>query len=134
MKTTCPVKYTLEYIFVASPKLVYNYISTAQGLADWFADNVTIRDNVYIFHWEDSEQKALMSSKKENEYVRFKWIEEDISNYFEMRIDTNSVSNEVTLIITDFAFENEKEEAVMVWNGAIKKLLRTIGGKLVNLT
>jgi uncharacterized protein YndB with AHSA1/START domain len=132
MKTSSPEKYTIEYIFGASPKLLYNYISTAQGLSDWFADNVTLKENAFVFHWEGSEQKALISSKKDNEFVRFKWIDEEFNNYFELKIDSNSVSNEITLIITDFATAEDKKEAIMVWDGAINKLLRIIGGKLVN--
>jgi len=133
MKKRCPNKYTLEYIFIASPKLLFHYISTDQGLSEWFSDKVILKDNVYHFYWGESEQKAIISSKKENEFIRFKWIDEEENNYFELKIDTDSVNNDIALIITDFAFDEDKEDSIMVWNSAIKKLLRIIGGKLINM-
>lgn len=132
MKTQCPKKYVLEYIFIASPKLLYHYISTAQGLSEWFADKADEKNGIFYFSWNGAEQKAEISSKKENEHIRFKWIDEESNNYFEFKIDTDSIYSEVTLIITDFALEDDIKEASMVWNSAIKKMLRIIGGKLVN--
>ena len=132
MKTHCPDKYTLEYIFIASPKLLYHYLSTEQGLSEWFANKVILKDNIFHFYWEESEQKAIISSKKENELIRFKWIDNKENIFFEFKINADLVYNEIALIITDFAFEEDKEESIMVWNGAIKKLLRIIGGKFTN--
>jgi len=132
MKTHCPTKYVLEYIFIASPRLLYHYMSTAQGLSEWFADKVDEKNGIFYFSWNGSEQKAEISAKKENEYIRFKWIDEESNNYFEFKIDTESIYNEVTLIITDFAFAEDTKESTMVWNSAINKMLRIIGGKLVN--
>ena len=132
MKTHCPNIYTLEYTFIASPKLLYHYLSTELGLSEWFADKVFSTDEVFHFCWGESEQKATISSKKDHDHIRFKWIEEEENNYFEFKIKTDSVLNEITLVITDFAFDEDKEESIMVWNAAIKKLLRIIGGKFTN--
>ncbi|MGD0711275.1 MAG: START-like domain-containing protein [Bacteroidales bacterium] len=132
MKSHCPKKYTLEYIFIASVKLLYHYLSTEQGLSEWFADKVELKDDVFHFYWGDTEQKATLSAKKENESIRFKWLDEEFDNYFEFKIDTNSIMSENTLVITDFAFEENMKEAEMLWNSAINKMLRIIGGKLVH--
>jgi hypothetical protein len=40
--------------------------------------------------------------------------------------------SEITLIITDFAFPENMKESEMMWNSAINKMLRIIGGKLVH--
>jgi uncharacterized protein YndB with AHSA1/START domain len=132
MKLPCPKKYVLEYIFVASPKRLFDYLSTEQGLSEWYADKVILKDNIFNFSWEDSEQEATIVGKKENEYIRFKWIDEEAENYFEFRIGSESISNEITLIITDFAFEDDIKYAEMAWNFAIKKLLQRIGAKLIS--
>ena len=132
MKAPLPKIYTLEYVFIASPKLLYHYLSTEQGLSEWFADNVFSTDDIFHFCWEETDQKATIYSKKDRDFIRFKWIEEEENNYFEFKIKTDSVLNELTLIITDFAFDEDKEESIMVWNSAIKKLLRIIGGKFTN--
>jgi len=132
MKSPCPKKYVLEYIFVASPKRLFDYLSTEQGLSEWYADKVILKDNIFHFSWEDSEQKATIVRKKENEYICFKWVDEEADSYFEFRISSESISNEITLIITDFALENDIKYAEMAWNFAIKKLLRGIGAKLIS--
>jgi len=132
MKKHCPKKFVLEYIFIASPKLLFHYISTPQGLSEWFADKVTLEDDIYHFYWEGSEQQAVISSGSELEYIRFKWLDQEFDNYFEFKIDTSSIYNEVTLIITDFEFEENIESAESLWDNAINKMLRILGGKLVN--
>ena len=74
----------------------------------------------------------FISAKKDNEFIRFKWLDEEFNNYFEFKIDTNSVFSEITLFITDFAFAENMKESEMMWNSAINKMLRIIGGKLVH--
>ena len=44
-------KLSLEYIFRTSPKLLYQRISTASGLNEWFADNVEINHDKLTFTW-----------------------------------------------------------------------------------
>jgi len=132
MKTEEPQKYVLEYIFIASPKLLYHYLSTELGLAEWFAEKVENVDGVLHFFWEDTELKAIVDSKKENEFIRFKWIDESFDTYFEFRIDSDSVYSENTLVVTDFALAEDFQDSKMVWDAAIKKMLRIIGGKLIS--
>lgn len=63
-KTNKKQKYTLEFEIKSSPKILYNYLSTASGLEEWFADKVNIREGDFIFHWEGSEQRARIINKK----------------------------------------------------------------------
>jgi hypothetical protein len=132
MNTDRPEKYEIEYIFVVSPKLLYSYISNVAGLANWFAEKVEEKDHIITFYWEDSIQQAIITAKDEPDYVRFKWLDDTFDTYFEFRIDTDSIDNAVTLIITDFARPEEQADAKLLWNSSIKKLLRVIGGKLIN--
>jgi hypothetical protein len=132
MKTQVPEKYVLEYIFIASPKLLYHYLSTAIGLTEWFAEKVEFIDGVFHFYWEETEQKAVIDSKKENDHIRYKWLDDENNTYFEFKIDIDSVFSENTLIVTDFALPEDIKESKMVWDAAIKKMLRIIGGKLIS--
>ena len=59
------VKYELEFPFQSSPQLLYQYISTPSGLSEWFADNVNSRGEFFTFIWNDSEEKAKLASKKQ---------------------------------------------------------------------
>ena len=81
------IKYEIEFPIQASEKLLFQYISSPSGLSEWFADNVNIRGDVFIFIWDGAEESAKLLSKKNNEKVRFKWLEDDQSNsFFEFRM------------------------------------------------
>lgn len=122
------VKYTLEYIFNSSPEFLYSYISTASGLAIWFADDVQINGDVYTFIWEGSEEKAKLLSKRINKYVKFQWLDRDSSEYFAFEIDRDDLTGDVALVITDFENSDELHEAQMIYDVSIDRLRQTIGG------
>lgn len=66
-------KFQLEFVVRASPKLLYNFLSTPSGLSEWFADDVNFRGDKYTFFWEGSEEEAEILSKKANQHIRFKY-------------------------------------------------------------
>ena len=66
---------------------------------------------MFILFWDGSEQSAKLVKKKENQFVRFHWLDNDYESYFEFAIQIDDLTNDVSLIITDFAEdEDEKEE------------------------
>lgn len=75
-------KYEMEFPIQASPSLLYQYISTPSGLSEWYADNVNSRGEFFTFIWEGSEEKAKLMSKKSDERIKFKWVEDEDSPYF----------------------------------------------------
>ena len=64
-------KIEIEYLLKTSPKILYTMISTPSGLSDWFADNVNVRDEVYTFFWDGSEENAKVLSKVKDQSIRF---------------------------------------------------------------
>jgi uncharacterized protein YndB with AHSA1/START domain len=80
------IKYELEFPIQASPNMLYQYISSASNLSEWFADNVNSRGKVFSFFWDGSEEKAELISFKNNKYVRFKWLENEDDSFFEINI------------------------------------------------
>ena len=120
-------KYELEYSINSSPKILYARLSTPGGLSEWFADDINIQGNLYTFIWEGTEQQAELITKKENQLVRFKWLDDDDINYFEFRIRKDELTGEVALIITDFAEEDEKDDAVDLWDTQIAELKHALG-------
>ena len=121
-------QFELEYIINSSPKVLYSRLSTASGLAEWFADNVTVKGKILTFTWEGTEQKAELISKKDSKYVRFRWMDdEDKNSFFEFRIDIEEITGDVALLITDFAEEDEKEDSIDLWDSQIAELKHVIG-------
>lgn len=121
-------KFNLEYALRSSPRILYSFISEPNGLSQWFADDVTIRDQVYTFTWDGEMQKAKLLSSKENKLVKFKFLDDDPHCYFEMEIIQDELTNDVALAITDFATEETKEERVQIWDNSINYLISVIGG------
>ncbi|MGD0583855.1 MAG: START-like domain-containing protein [Bacteroidales bacterium] len=123
------VKFELEYPIKSSPKVFFPRLSTPEGLEEWFADKVTADGDLFSFFWQKSETKAKLAALKDNKLVRFEWPErdDDESNYFEFRINTDELTGDVALIITDFAEPEEKEDAIYLWDTQITDLKRLLG-------
>lgn len=119
-------KIELEYIFSTSPKVLYNRLSTPGGLAEWFANDVHLKDNTFTFFWDNSEQQAEVLQKKDLKYIKFRWSDED-EDYFEFRLKKDELTGDCALIITDFADEDEKEGAIDLWNSQVAELKHAIG-------
>ncbi len=121
-------KFELEYDINSSPRVLFNRLSTPGGLAEWFADDVNLHGGIYTFIWENSEQQAEIVQRKDNKYVRFRWIEEDdCDSYFEFRLNQDELTGDVSLMITDFAEDDETTDAVDLWDTQIAELKHVIG-------
>ncbi|WP_313804549.1 START-like domain-containing protein [Flavobacterium sp.] len=124
------VRYELEFPIMSSPQLLYQYISTPSGLQEWFADNVNSRGEFFTFVWNDSEERARLASKKSGEKVKFRWVDEenkDAEYYFELRILEDEITKDVSLMVVDFAEENDLPEAKQLWENQISDLKHVIG-------
>lgn len=120
-------KFKIEYEIKSSPRILYNFLSEPNGLAQWFADDVTIKDQVYTFSWDDEQQNAKLLAMKENKFVRFRWMDDDPQSYFEMEIIQDELTNDVALGITDFATEENINERTLIWNNQIEYLISVLG-------
>ena len=124
------VKYELEFPIQASPSLLYQYISTPSGMSEWFADNINSRGEMYTFIWGESEEEAKLLTKKSGERIKMRWLDdEDTSYFFEMRIQVDEITKDVSLMITDFAEEDEMEESKMLWENMVSDLKQVLGSK-----
>jgi uncharacterized protein YndB with AHSA1/START domain len=123
------VKYELEYTLNCSAKVLFSRLSTADGLSEWFADDVKLDGDTFVFSWNKTEAKARLTAIKENKLVRFEWhdLTDPESNYFEFRIDVHDITGDVALLITDFAEPDEKEDAIYLWDTQIYDLKRALG-------
>ena len=124
------IKFELEYPVKSSPRVIFQRLSTPEGMEGWFADKVKAEGDLYTFSWENSESKARLSALKENRLVRFEWTErqeETGSNYFEFRINTDELTSDSALIITDFAEPDEKEDSIYLWDTQVAELKRILG-------
>lgn len=124
------IKYELEFPITSSPQLLYQYISTPSGLQEWFADTVNSRGELFTFTWDDSEERARMSSKKTGEKVKFRWVDEnnnDSDYYFELRILVDEITKDVSLMVVDFAEHDDVQESKQLWENQVSDLKHVLG-------
>ena len=109
--------------------MLFQWLSTPEGLGEWFADNVTVDRDLFTFTWDKTESKARLSALKENRLVRFEWLDkpDEESNYFEFRINMQEITSSLALIITDFADPEEKDDSIFLWDTQIGELKRILG-------
>ena len=121
------LKYEIEYVIKSSTSILYKRLSTASGLAEWFADNVNIQNNIFTFYWDGSHEEAIILRKKEDKFIRFQWTDSQPDQYFEFKIQIDEMTKDISLIITDFAIdEDEKEENILLWNTQIDNLKKAL--------
>ena len=124
------IRYELEFPINSSPQLLYQYISNPSGLQEWFADKVNSRGEFFTFIWDDVEEYARLASKKTDEKVKFKWVDNDKKDteyFFELKILEDEITKDVSLMVVDFAVVDEIEEARLLWENQVSDLKHVIG-------
>ncbi|AEA45487.1 START-like domain-containing protein [Fluviicola taffensis] len=123
-------QFELEYVLRTSPKVLDKLLSTPDGLSEWFAEDVIVKDDMYTFHWDGSEEQARLISKKAGEHIKWQWLndeEDELETYFEMKYTIDPMTKVVILTVSDFAEKTEKDEIVRLWESQIGDLRRVIG-------
>lgn len=122
------VKFEMEFPIQVSPSLLYQYISTPSGLSEWYAENVNSRGEFFTFIWNGSEESAKLLGKKSGERIKFRWMDDEETEYFfELRIQVDEITKDVSLMITDFSHEEELDENKMLWDTMISELKQILG-------
>lgn len=123
------VQFTLEFIFKASPAILYKFFTTPSCLVRWFCDEVDIQGDTYTFYWSGSAEEAELIEDKEDECLRFHWEEaEEEEEYLEFSITTSPVTGETILMITDYCDEDEVEDQKQLWRSQMEDLRKETGG------
>ena len=121
-------KFELEYVIRTSAGILYEFITTPSGLSEWFADDVNIRDGIFTFFWDGSEQKAKLLGFKEEKFIRLSWVDKVDGMYFEFRIEKDELTGDISLIIIDFADEaSDMQTSKLLWDSQVNKLLGVLG-------
>jgi uncharacterized protein YndB with AHSA1/START domain len=122
------VSISLEFLFKASPTILYKFVTTPSCLIRWFCDEVDITGETFTFVWNGSEEVAEMIDDIEDERVRFKWDETSDNEYLEFRFSRSPVTGETILEIIDFCDEDETDDQRQLWESQIKTLRQETGG------
>jgi len=122
------VTFDQEFIFRASPAILYKFFTTPSCLISWFCDEVDISDNQFTFVWSGAEEVATLIEDVEEERVRFHWEDSDEGEYLEFRMAKSPVTNETILEITDYCDSDEVDDQRQLWESQMKLLRQETGG------
>ncbi|MEZ5039369.1 MAG: START-like domain-containing protein [Saprospiraceae bacterium] len=123
------VKISLEFIFRASPTILYNFFTTPACLIRWFCDEVDIQGKTFTFFWDGADETAELIEDIEDELIRFKWDNaEDDEEYLEFNISKSPVTGETILLVTDFCDSDDIEYQKQLWNTQLDLLRKETGG------
>lgn len=123
------VKFTLEFIFRASPAILYKFIKDPSCIVRWFCDEVDITGETYTFSWEGSDESADLVDDFEEEKLVFKWHDaDDDDEFLEFAFSRSPVTGETIFEITDFCDEFDLNDQKQLWESQIKVLRQETGG------
>ena len=129
-------KLTLEYpLSTKSTRLVWDMISNAAGLQKWLADQVVEDEQSMTFTWghpwtERDTKKSLILEKEKMNYIRMLWDyhEDTPEAYWEMKIMESDLTGMLSLLITDFAADDDEENDLRdLWDANFERLHRVSG-------
>lgn len=122
------VQIDMEFIFRASPTILYKFLTTPSTLIRWFCDEVDIQGDTFTFVWSGSEEVAELIDDIEDERVRFEWEDADEGEFLEFRMEKSPVTGETILTITDFCDSDEVDDQKQLWETQISQLRTETGG------
>lgn len=136
--------FTAEFEFKASSRMLFPYLNTPGGLAQWFADDVIVtQDKQLVFFWDEEKHKARIVSQRQNKYIRFEFLDgqedgqqKDTSSnghpdspYIEINLDPNDLTGTVFMRVTDTVTPSEDtEELHEIWEYLTDNLKEIVGG------
>jgi uncharacterized protein YndB with AHSA1/START domain len=122
------IKFEMEFIFRASPAIIYRFITTPSCLVRWFCDSADITGDIYTFNWDGYDEVAELIDDIEEERLRFHWEDAEEGEYLEFYMYKSDVTNETVLEITDFADEDEVDDQKQLWNSQLDIMRKEMGG------
>ncbi len=121
-------KFEMEFVLHAPIGLLYDFLTTPSGLAEWFADDVDLKNDIYTFNWDGSKQHARIDAAKLDSFIRLHWMDKPEGTYFEFRILADELTNEISLMITDFGDgEDDIRTSRQLWQAQIQRLIKSMG-------
>ncbi len=121
-------KFEMEFVVRASEDMVFEFVSSESGLSEWFCDDVNIRNGIFTFTWDGQEQQARLVKEQPPLYIRYQWLDKNDGSFFEFRTQKDDLTNDISLIVTDFADSKADEQSArLLWASQIDKLLHVLG-------
>jgi uncharacterized protein YndB with AHSA1/START domain len=126
-------RFTSEYEFQASPKILFEYISTPVGLSQWFCEKANEGQNHHWdLIWDETSHPAVQTHHKPQKMVRFQFETNDPEestdpSFLQFEIEKSELTRVAFLRITDYSGMSNRQELEELWDnliGNLKSLIR----------
>ncbi len=131
--TQAKTQFVVDYPINASPKILFPYLATAGGLAQWFCDDVRYVENARLnFIWDRENHYAEIGPQRHNRAARYVFLGPergpvDDPSYLEFTLHSSEVTDEVFLHVVDYSAGHDDEQREL-WDGLVAKLREQVGG------
>jgi len=122
------VQFDMEFLFKASPAIVYKFLTTPDCLIRWFCDKVDINQDIYTFTWDGADEEADLVDDFEEEYLKFRWHGADETEFLEFKMYITEVARDTVLEIHDWCDDDEVEEMKQLWSSQMERMRQEMGG------
>lgn len=124
-----PIGFRKEYFLnTASPHSIWNQISTARGLSEWFAPRVDITKNTIHVFWDEQGDDRIATIHKREVDKLFEWRwNDDPESYIRMEIVTTELSTSASLLVTDYDRGLDLESLEQIWESHEERLYASLG-------
>ena len=116
-----------------SQPIIWQLISTPEGLARWIADDVQQDGDTITFTWGEvwkhhETRKAAIIEIERNHRFKIKWADEtDEDAYLELRMEHINITYDYILSITDYALEEDVDTLYDLWDDNLNRLRHSSG-------
>ncbi len=128
-------KFTTEFEFQASPRILFEYISTPVGLSQWFCDKASEgAGHQWNLIWDEASHPAHLTHHKPHKMVRFQFDSADLEEqldpaYLQFEIEKSELTRVAFLKVTDYSAMQNRQELQELWENLIGNLKTVIREK-----
>ncbi len=126
-------KYIAEYEINANVKMIYPYLSTANGLAEWFAEEVRVlKDKALDIIWDGVSHPAKLASARTNSHVKYVFsplnaADEEDPSYLEFKLVHSEMTDTAFLKVIDYSEMDNEKDLKELWENLIHSLRELLG-------
>lgn len=132
--TSAKQRFEMEYSINASLKILFPYIASAPGLAQWFCDDVRLDpDQRMDMVWDKQSHFAEIAAQRPGRSIRYVFLDEQKclvpdASYLDFTLEASRITDEVFLRVTDYSDYTDLQEQHELWAGLVGKLRDQVGG------
>lgn len=130
-------RFEREYAINASPRILFPYIASASGLAQWFCDDARLgADHRLTLVWDKQNHYAEVTAERPGRSIRYVFLDEQQqpktdASYIDLTLEASRITQEVFLRVTDYSSHSD-EEQLELWEGLVHRLREQVSGEAGN--